>query len=72
MKKEDMAKTLENLNTGIVVKEETIRINPMIMFVRVMLILQIESEPEPYFTYGLTINTRSYSTFQRQNIHAES
>ena len=52
VKNEDMTKTLENLNTGIVVEEETIHINPMIMFVRMMLILQRESEP--YFTYGLT------------------
>jgi len=49
-----MAETLENLNTGIVVEEETIHINPMIMFVRMMLIFQRVRTRTVFYIYGLT------------------
>ena len=54
IKKKDMAKTLENLKCGIVIEEEVIHINPMVMFARLMLILQRETNPAPYFSYELT------------------
>ena len=49
-----MVKTLENLKSGIIVEEETIFINPMVMFARMMLILQRESDPAHYFSFELT------------------
>ena len=49
-----MAKILENLKCGIVIEEEVIHINPMVMFARLMLILQRETNPAPYFSYELT------------------
>ena len=37
-----------------IVEEETVVINPMVMFARMVLILQRESDPAPYFSYELT------------------
>ena len=49
-----MAKTLDILKCGIVIEEEIININPMVMFARLMLIFQRETNPAPYFSYELT------------------
>ena len=49
-----MAKNLESLKSGVVIEEEIIYINPMVMFARLLLILQRESDPAPYFSYELT------------------
>ena len=49
-----MAKTLESLKSGVVIEEEIIYINPMVMFARLLLILQRESDPAPYFSHELT------------------
>ena len=49
VKRKDMVKTLENLKSGVIIKEEMIRIDPMVLFPRLMLILQRETDPAPYF-----------------------
>ena len=54
IKKKSMAKNLESLKSGVVIEEEIIYINPMVMFARLLLILQRESDPAPYFSYELT------------------
>ena len=58
-----MVKTLENLKSGIIIEKETIHIDPMVLFARLMLILQREADPAPYFSYELSPIPNS--SFQR-------
>ena len=44
-----MVKTLENLKCGVIIKKEMIHIDHMLLFARLMLILQREAAPAPYF-----------------------
>ena len=53
VKRKDMVKTLENLKSGVIIEKETIHIDPMALFARLMLILQREADPAPYFSYKL-------------------
>ena len=50
-----MVKTLENLKSGVIIEKETIHIDPMALFARLMLILQREADPAPYFSYELSL-----------------
>eukprot|EP00794_Sanderia_malayensis_P018452 gene18452-20301_t len=52
-KRKDMVRTLENLKIGVIIEKETIHINRMVLFARLMLILQRETDPAPYFSYEL-------------------
>ena len=47
VKRKDMVKTLENLKSGVMIEKETIHIDPMVLFARLMLILQREADPAP-------------------------
>ena len=54
VKRKDMVKTLENLKSGVITEKEMIYIDPMALFARLMLILQREADPVPYFSYELS------------------
>ena len=54
VKRKDMLKTLENLKSDVIIEKETIHIDPMVLFARLMLILQKETNPAPYFSYELS------------------
>ncbi|XP_077867667.1 uncharacterized protein LOC144357000 [Saccoglossus kowalevskii] len=49
-----LAKILEGLKIGITIGKETVHIDPMVLFARLMLILQREVDLSPYFAYELT------------------
>ena len=54
VKRKDMVKTLENLQSSVIIEKDTIHIDPTVLFARLMLILQREVDPAPYFSYELS------------------
>ena len=53
VKRSHQVRTLENLQKGIIIDKQTEHIDPMILFQRLILIVQKESDMLPYFSFEL-------------------
>ena len=54
IKRKEQVKTLESLQVGIEIDKDSVHIDPMILFARLMVLLQREEDPDSYFAYELT------------------
>ena len=54
MKRTEKVRTLIHLTKGIKIDQETVHVEPLIMFSRLLILLEICEDTTPYFQYELT------------------